>query len=289
MKDSLQRFIFENISVRGELVRLHRSYQTVLEQHNYPRVLQKLLGEMLGVAVLLSAVIKFRGKLTVQFQGKEQLKLLLAQCDHQSYLRGLAKWEGQILQSKLLKQLQKGLMVITIEPEVGSQRYQGIVSWRGKSLAESIESYFQDSEQLPTRLWLAVDNNQVTGLMLQAMPSEIQNNSDDWQKIIQRGASIPKAELLTSDNEKLVRDHFLDTSVRLFPATPVTFRCTCSVARSEQAIIIFGQEQARSILKNNNYVTVTCEFCHKTYEFDKNDITRIFSGSQNLPGSSLIH
>lgn len=206
--DILQRFIFENAAVRGEIVHLNESFQQIVSQHQYPPLLQRLLGEMLAVVTLLSAVIKFKGRLTVQFQGKGKLKLLLAQCDNQFHIRGLAQWDGELHEDDLPEAFKNGVLVIIMDPEGGGQSYQGIVSWEGHSIAQSIEAYFRNSEQLPTRLWLSVDGHQAAGLLLQIMPEtkkpskktltieKFSQFDQAWEDIIHLTETLTPAELL---------------------------------------------------------------------------------------------
>ena len=163
-KDFLQKFLFEHLPIRGELVHLQDSYQTIANQHAYPPIIRQFLGEALVAATLLSALIKFKGRLSMQFQGKGQLKLLLVQCNDRFHLRGLAQWEGKLSREEIIANFQQGLMVITIDSEKGKTRYQGVVQWQGHSIAEALEGYFRDSEQLATRIWLAVDETSAAGL-----------------------------------------------------------------------------------------------------------------------------
>src|SRR5277367_4669041 len=95
-QDLLQRFIFDKAPVRGEYIHLEDSFKEILQQHDYPPAIRRLLGEALCVAGLLTATIKFEGRLTVQFRGKGKLKFLLAQCDNHFHVRGLVKWDGDV-------------------------------------------------------------------------------------------------------------------------------------------------------------------------------------------------
>src|ERR1700733_3541720 len=121
--DVLQRFIFDKAPVRGEFIQLNESFQTIVNQHAYPEPLRKLLGEALCVAGLLSAIIKFSGRLTVQFRGKGKLKLLLAQCDNQSHIRGLAQYEDDMTDADLIESFKQGVLVIMLDSGP-SNRYQ---------------------------------------------------------------------------------------------------------------------------------------------------------------------
>lgn len=277
-KDLIQRFLFESRSVRGECVRLEESYQTIIQQHRYPPVIQKVLGEILVVASLLSSILKFEGRISVQFQGKDKLKLLFAESDHEFHLRAYAQFSRLIDESEMLSLFKNGVMVITMDPLKG-KRYQGIVNWQGDSIAESIEGYFRDSEQLATRLWIAVNETQAAGLLLQVLPQE--NNTDqldeNFNHLVHLTNTVMPPELLHLETEKLLQRLYSEEDVRLFKSHPVTFRCRCSQERSENALLILGREEVELELKNNKEVIVTCEFCGKEYPFGGHDIARIFT------------
>lgn len=294
-KDTLQRFIFENASVRGELVHLEESYQMIMQQHRYPPEIQAILGQMLAVASLLSASIKFKGRITVQFQGKGKLKLLLAQSNHHLGVRGLAQWRETLNEQELLAELKQGLIAIIMDPDAldSHQRYQGIVAWEGDSLAESIEVYFKNSEQVPTRLWLAVSEKKVAGLLIQVMPRESSRQGKEteelnWEHLSCLSATITEKELLTLNNATLLHRLYVEEDVRLFPAQPIHFYCTCSVTRSENAIRLLTQEEVEQELHEKQQIVVTCEFCSKEFLFDRVDIARIFKKG-NPDSSTQLH
>jgi len=288
-KDTLQRFLFENAPVRGEFVHLEESLQTIMEQHQYPLVIRQVLAEMLVAASLLSASIKFNGRLSVQFQGQDRLKLLLVQCNHEFKLRGLAQWTGEFTQEELLAQLKKGVITITIDPETGVSRYQGVVAWEGNSFAESIEGYFKNSEQLPTRIWIAVDEKKAAGLLIQAMPTETADHPD-WEHLSHLSATITPPELLTVDNKTLIHRLYNQEDVRLFESVAISFGCTCTVERSENALLLLGQEEVEEELHDKQTITVKCEFCSREYVFDRVDIAKIFKpGNKPASSSNQIH
>ncbi|VVC75896.1 33 kDa chaperonin [Aquicella siphonis] len=295
-QDSLQRFIFEKAPVRGEYIRLQTSFQDIINQHDYPPPIRHLLGESLCVAGLLSAIIKFKGRLTVQFRGKGKLKLLLAQCDNQFHIRGLAKWEGQLTYEDLMESFKQGVLLITLDSGPG-KRYQGIVAWRGNSLAESIEGYFQDSEQLATKIWLAVDDTKAAGFLLQVIPGvqkDVKGVEDEiisphWARISQLTASLRPEDILMSDHQALLNKLYPEEEIRIFPSDQVSFNCTCSRKRGEDAILILGREEAEAELKNNNSIVVTCDFCNKEYVFDRVDVIRIFEDRGKPSSQTQIH
>ncbi len=290
-KDILQRFLFENAPVRGELVHLNESYQTIIQQHAYPPLIRQLLGEALAVVCLLSALIKGTGRLTVQFRGQGKLKLLLAQCDHSFNLRGIVQYEGELSQNELLEAQQQGVLAIMVDSDgPNAAQYQGIVAWHGESLTNAIEGYFMQSEQLPTRLWLAVSDTSVAGLLLQVLPEEKPEQlRNDWEHLILLTETIKPVELLKLPNAALLHRLYSQEEVRVFEQMPIVFRCTCSVKRCENAILVLGQEEAEQELKGKQKISVTCEFCNKEYHFDRVDVAAIFKKGGHPLSSTQVH
>lgn len=296
-KDKLQRFLFENASIRGELVHLDTSYDTIASQHGYPPVIKKLLGEALVLVSLLSAIVKFTGKVTIQFQSKSRLKLLLVQSTQELHLRGLAQWAGELDEIDLLEDLKKGVLIIMMDPEDSANRYQGIVAWEGNSLARSVEGYFRNSEQLLTRIWIAVDETRAAGLLLQAMPeSEAQQTesttttvAQDWEHLIHLTETVTPEELLNLDNETLLYRLYSQEEVRFFEPSPVIFQCSCSAKRSENAILILGRDEADEELQEKQAIVVICDFCNKEYIFDRVDVENIFRHGDNPSDPTKLH
>jgi molecular chaperone Hsp33 len=292
-QDKLQRFLFENAFVRGEIVHLSQSFQMIIQQHDYPPIIQRLLGEALVLVSLLTGIIKFKGRLTLQFQNKSGLKLLLVQSNQELHLRALAQWEGTLDEVELLNDLKKGVLIISMDPDSSTKRYQGIVAWKGESLTESIEGYFKDSEQLLTRIWIAVDKNNAAGLLLQAMPREGENNmvanDIEWEHLVTLANTVKPQELLHLDAHTLLNRLYVEDDVRLFPPTEVMFKCTCSPERGESAILLLGRKEAEEELANKQVIVVKCDFCNKEFVFDKIDVANIFHHGGTPPSSTQIH
>ena len=292
MKDFLQRFIFENAPVRGEFIHLDATFLTIIAQHNYPEPLKRLLGEALCVAGLLTALIKFEGRLTVQFRGKGALKLLLAQCDNHFGMRAVAQWEGELSYQSLMASFEEGVLSIMVGAQDSPNRHQGIVSWRGQSLIESIEGYFKDSEQLMTKIWLNVNQNAAAGVLLQALPLD-QNMTDfdlgisHWQRITQSLNQLTPNDLLMKPFLDLLKTYCPEDDIRAFQPVPVEFSCTCSRKKGSDAILVLGKTEAEAELKRKKVIVVTCDFCNSVYQFDRNDIAGLFGGK--IPPDTSIH
>lgn len=294
-KDSLHRFIFENMPIRGEYVHLHESFLTIIHQHKYPPPVKKLLGEALCVVGLLSAVIKYTGRLTVQFRGKGKLKLLLAQCDSQFNIRGLAKWDGELNYRDLMNAFNEGVLLIMLDSGLNKSTYQGIVSWRGSSLVESIEGYFKESEQLATKLWLKVSEDSAAGFILQMVPAAKEGSSleqsavdPDWAKITGLSAELQSEDMLNLDFNSILKKLYPEEDIRVFPTVPINFGCTCSRKRGEDAILLLGKAEAEAELKDKHSILVTCDFCGREYIFDRADVEKIFSEDVGKQ-SDIIH
>lgn len=295
-QDFLRRFVFDKAPVRGEYIHLEESLQTILSQHAYPAPLKRLLGEALCVAGLLTSIIKFQGRLSVQFRGKGQLKFLLAQCNNDFQLRGLAKWEGEITEQALEEALQDGVLAIILDSGLAKGSYQGIVAWQGHSLAESIEGYFKHSEQLATKLWLNTNGKVGVGLLLQVIPAsegithlEKAAVQPHWHRITQLTESLNLTDLIRLDYETLLTHLYADEEVRVFPAISLSFKCTCTRRRGEEAIALLGREEAEQELREHHSIVVTCDFCNKEYLFDRIDVAKIFEDKDYYPPHTQLH
>lgn len=292
--DTIQRFLFQEAPVRGEIVRLQATYQAILERHPYPPVVGKLLGEALSAAALLSASIKFVGSLILQLQGDGPLNLLVVQSNNDYHLRGLAKWQGEVPED-FQQAVGQGHMAITITPAEG-ERYQGVVDLNSYSLSAAIEAYFAQSEQLPTCLCLFADEHVAAGLLLQALPQKameteasLQHQQEFWEHIVHLTRTIKADELLALPNEDILRRLYFEEDIQLFEADPVSFRCTCTVERMERALRMMDYAEVKELLSTYKKVTVTCEFCHHHYDFDAVDIERIFADGSSSGGTSTQH
>ncbi len=278
--DSLQRFILEHTRVRGQFVHLTAAWRAVIEKHDYPRPVKTLLGEAITATVLMGAMLKFKGSLSLQVQSEGPVTLLVAQVSSERTLRGLAMWKDPVSTDQPSALLQKGRILISIEPEFGKERYQSIVSLQGDTLAEALDRYFEQSEQLQTRLWLTADEHQAAGLMLQEMPFSTQTTGGDpdaWNRAVMLASTLNRQELLNQPSLKLLRQIYHEEDVRVFKPEPLSFGCGCSRGRIEAALRGLGLEEMRATLAEQGNVEVNCEFCNQHYSFDAVDIELLFT------------
>lgn len=277
LHDNLQRFVFEDTPIRGEIVRLDATYRAVLDRKDYPPRVREVLGEMMAAAALLASTLKFEGKLIMQIQGDGPVKLLMAECSESGAMRALAHWEGEVQPAPLDALAGSGRFAITIDPRNAGERYQGIVSLEGGSIAAALEHYFAQSEQLDTRLWLAADRQQAAGMLLQKLPDSQLEDADAWNRAVHLGSTLTRFELLSLPVRDILRRLYHEEDIRLFARQPVSFRCSCSRERVEAVLQMLGREEIESILAERGNVEVDCEFCGAHYEFDRIDAAQLFT------------
>jgi molecular chaperone Hsp33 len=285
MSDSLRRFLVENTPVRGALVDLDVTYREVLSRHDYPPVLRRMLGELLAATALLASNLKFKGSVIVQVQSAGPLSLLVVECNDQRGMRAIAKWNGELDESADLQRLAPdGRCVITLDPRDAARMYQGIVPLERGSIAELLEHYMQDSEQLATRLWLTADGGRAAGLMLQKLPDAATDLADDdWHRITLLAGTVRPAELLELSPEALLSRLFADEEVRLFGNQPVAFSCGCSEGRVANALLLLGRKEIEEVLAEQGRIEVACEFCNRKYTFDRARALALFAQHDPAP------
>jgi molecular chaperone Hsp33 len=289
LSDVLQRFVFEATPIRGEIVHLDHTWKTVLERHHYPEILRDKLGELMAAAALLAATLKLRGSLILQIQGSGPVSLLVVECTGELSMRATAKWEGELPSGGLAELIGDGRFAITLDPQDGSQAYQGIVALEGDSVAEILENYMRRSEQLDTRLVLSANGGQAGGMLLQKLPGKPEQDEDAWNRAGQFLDTVTAQELLELSPETLLHRLFHEEDLRLFDPQPVTFHCRCSRSGVANMLKMLGKEEVQSILEEHGNIEVNCEFCNQQYTFDVVDAEQIFSGNYDLPGSQTRH
>jgi molecular chaperone Hsp33 len=293
-RDCLHRFLFEHYPIRGHIVHLDASWRALLEHREYPANVRDTLGEAVAASVLLAATLKFDGTLSLQLKGQGPMHLLLAQCSNQLGVRAVARYRDHVGPRDLSGMSGEGNLTVTLENDDLSQRYQGVVPLSGDRLADCLRSYFESSEQLPTRLWLHATAQGASGLLLQRLSQDAGRTrgegkseaeiDDAWRRVQLLGDTLRPDEIQTLSDRDILRRLFAEDDVRLFEPAPVFFRCRCSRERVTSMLRALGAEEVRSVLAEQGNVEVRCDFCNRAYLFDSVDIERIFS-SLPTPGA----
>ncbi len=277
-KDQLYRFIFDDVPVRGEAVQLQSSWKSILDRHDYPPVIRDILGEAMAATVLLSATIKFLGSITLQIQSNGPVSMLVVQVKTDKTVRAMASYEDEELQPGLKNLFGDAQLVITIEMDNAAERYQGIVELGDKNIAAALEEYFRSSEQLETKLWLAADEHNVGGFLLQQMPGEpsADGERDDWNRLVILANTLKDEELKTLSAKELLQRLYNEDNIRLFAPDLVEFACSCSKEKIEKTLYALGHEEVKDVLDQQGSVGVDCNFCNQHYEFDSIDVETMF-------------
>lgn len=275
--DVLNRYLFDELHVRGELVQLSKTYQDIISDHNYPAAVKELLGELVAATCLLTATLKFEGEIAIQLQGDGPVSYLAVNGSDKQEMRAIARVNDESTQAQgLLPLVGKANMIITIRPK-NSEAYQGVVALEKETLAECFAHYFEVSEQIPTKLWLfhSAEEQKVAGCLVQLLPDgdDKQKQQDDFEHLCQLTHTIKADELFSLDAQTILYRLYNQEEVRLFDPQPVKFQCSCSEEKCMTAISQVDSEELKSIIAEEGKVSMTCDYCYTTYNFDENKLS----------------
>ena len=305
-KDTLQKFIFDNAAVRGELVEISDTWREIQARHGYPKAVRSMLGEMVAAAALLSANLKFNGSIVMQIHGHGPVRLMVVECDADLRIRATAKLapDAEIADDATMTELlnvnRLGRFVITLDPlekMPGQQPYQGIVPLDGADMATVIENYMLRSEQLDTKLWLAADDQVSRGLLLQKLPrhsgkddqtvqASVEEDLETWNRAVVLGSTLKREELLSTDIETLLNRLFWEETIRVFDPQHPQFHCSCTREKVGNMLKMLGKQEVDDALSELGHLGINCDFCGKHYEFDKVDCAQLFAG--DIPAATVI-
>lgn len=276
MTDQLLPFLIENRGVRGFAVRLESGLEAMFGWRKYPADVRQLLCEALAATPLLAADLPAGARFNLQFQGQRALKLLVTQINAELELRGMAKFEDGVA-GDFHTLMNGGVLACLLESRAGADNYQATVEVVGESLAESLQVYFQRSEQLSTLIRLAVAPDSVTGLMLQRLPEKC--SDDEWHHVYTMFQTLKEHELRDTDAEILLGRLFHEDSVRVFAPRPIRLQCRCSHAQISAMLLALGEAEVEEVLKEQGKVEVTCEFCGRVYAFSPLEVKALFAAA----------
>jgi molecular chaperone Hsp33 len=307
----LQRFMFDGLPVRGQLVRLGASWRELLSRSGASASAQpvrNLLGEMVAAGVLMQSNIQFDGALVLQVYGDGPVKLAVAEVRSDLRFRATATVRGDVPADARLEALLnlhgQGRCSITLDPRQrlpGQQPYQGVVPLHGdrreplQQLSQVLEHYMLQSEQLDTRLVLAADDHMAAGLLIQRLPvagpsrmsgerNEDQiGRNEDFNRIAHLAATLTRDELLHLDADAVLHRLFWQEAVQRFEPRRPRFACSCARERVRNMLRGLGPVEVHSILAERGEVEVGCEFCGQQYHFDAVDVGEMFTPVRDQP------
>ncbi|GHG75425.1 33 kDa chaperonin [Alishewanella longhuensis] len=274
--DALVRFLFQHKHVRGELSYINDSLQQMLENHQYPLPVKQLLAELVVATSLLTATLKFEGEIAMQLQGDGPVKFAAVNGNHLQQFRGVARLQSELQGESFNELVGNGYLVVTITPKQG-ERYQGIIPLTGNSLTTTLEAYFAQSEQLPTRLYIFTDitaQHRAAGLLLQVLPVEQDKAREDFNDLVTLSDTLTATELLNLPAEEVLYRLFHQEQVEVFPTQAIRFICGCSKEKCETALFSLGRAVVAEQVALGG-LDMSCEYCNTSYHFTAQDLQDI--------------
>ena len=284
--DRVIPFTFEDLPVRGALIRVSHAWRRILKDRDYDHLVQETLGHAAAATGLIAQSLKFDGAVTLQIQGQSGLRMLVMQCTSELELRGMATTDAALEARSFGELTEKAHCAITVD--TGDRPYQGIVDIAETSLADSLENYFVRSVQVPSHVVLVSDNRRCGGLLLQQMPGRSAIGADDWNRLGYLAATFGTGDLDRDGGIELVGKLFAEDDVRVYSARHIRFRCRCSKRRVEAVLRMLGSRETRMALAERGRVEVTCEYCGRLRSFDAVDISKVFADNV-VAGPDRLH
>ena len=277
MSNGIRRFLFEDLDIRGAVVRLDTVWGKLMAGRDYPAPVVDLLGQMSATTVLLADNLKQPGRLTIQLRGDGPVSLMVIDCNEALNLRCMAHHAAEIEPASAVELLGQGQLLMSLDMPSMKEPYQSIVPLDGKTIAEVFEHYLRQSEQLASRIFLAASAAGTAGLFLQKMPSADERDADGWARIEALAATARADELLALPAETLLTRLFHEETVRLFDAQPVTNDCPKDWEKVRTMLLSLGREEIYGNLKEHGVIVIRDELSNIEYRFEKPAIDELFS------------
>lgn len=285
LDDVVSAFQIEGLPVRGRVVRLGAAVDEVLTRHDYPEPVANLLGEACALAALVGSSLKFEGRLIVQAQGDGPVRYVVVDYDTSGGLRGYCRFDPEevakasegFVRPGAKTLLGGGVFIMTLDQGADMDRYQGVTPIEGETLALCAEQYFQQSEQTPTRVRLAVGQAdtgeglkwRAGGILIQSIAGDETRGEtrEAWNHAQAFFETTGEDELIdpTIDSPTLLWRLFNEDGVRLIEEKPLRSFCRCSDDRIAVVIQSFTDAEKAEMVEPDGKIHVTCEYCSRVY------------------------
>lgn len=280
MENYVQRFLLDDLDIRGALVRLGPVWQQMLAGRDYPAPVARLLGEMSATTLLIGGNLKQPGRITFQLRGSGPVSLLVIDCNERLHIRGMAKCDEAVPAAQLTGNapdlLGHGQLLLSLDLPSMREPYQSFVPLDGNSIAEIFEHYLKQSEQQPARFFLAADEHGAAGLFLQKLPGADERDADGWARIEHLASTVKPEELLGLPAEELLLRLFHEETVRVFDPRPVVHDCPEDWEKVRSMLRSLGRAEVDSILQEHGEVLIKDDICNREYRFDAQAIEELF-------------
>lgn len=276
MANFVQRFLLENLDIRGAVVHLDTVWEQMLSNRHYPSIVTQLLGEISATTLLMNDQLKQKGRLTIQLSGNGPVSLLVIDCNNELEIRGMAKCEANIESQSIPGLLGDGQLVMTYDMPTKQESYQSIVPISGNDIAQIFEHYFEQSQQMPSRFFLVSTPQMILGLFLQKMPLTDQIDPDGWSRAEALAATIRDPALWNLSVEEMLTRLFSQETIRIFDSQRVHYGCQENPAKIYAMLRSLGRKEIDSILKECGEVIVFDDICNREYRLNALTIDAIF-------------
>jgi molecular chaperone Hsp33 len=276
--DYVQRFLFENLDIRGRLVCLTGAWQRMLDGRDYPEDIAALLGHTTALNVLLGANQKGSGRVTLQVQGTGPVKLLVSDCTAELQIRGMAQYEKEkVVPANERKLLGDGRLSVTLEDMKSGQFYQSLVPLEGETLEQIFEHYLAQSEQTIAFLRLKADSGALCGLLLEKLPQADARDPDGWNRVTHLASTLTLEETRDAQPYDLLTRVFPEELMRVFRLYAVEYHCPYDETKVKEMLRGLGRKEVEAILAEQGEVVIRNEMCNHEYRFDARAIAELFA------------
>jgi molecular chaperone Hsp33 len=283
MSNTVQRFLFKELNIRGQHIHLQESWQQMIKDRHYPLSIIKLLGELTAVSVLMASGMKHKGRITLQVQGSGPVTLLVVEVTHDLKIRGMAKTDRTITTETTLDELLgDGQILVTLENIQTNHHFQSYVPREGNSISEAFEEFLSQSEQLPSKLWLAADELAIGGVMIQKMPDTDGHDSDGWDRVMHITTTVQDQELTQLATEELLHRLFHEELLELFAASEVQYECPQDREKVDNMLLSLGEEEVRKLLEEQGEIVIHNEICNFHLRYGQKEVDSLFHGKATI-------
>jgi len=283
MTNAVQRFLLDDLDIRGAVVRLDSVWQKLLTNRNYPAPVIELLGQISVTTVLLADNLKQSGRLTVQLRGDGPVSLLVIDCNEALNVRCMAQHGDDIQAASMVDLMGQGQLLLSLDMPSMREPFQSIVPLVGDSIAQVFEHYLTHSEQLASRFFLAATPTGAAGLFLQKMPSADQRDLDGWTRAEALASTVKPEELLELSAEELLTRLFHEETVRVFDAQVVSNDVPEDWEKIGNMLRTLGREEVYAVLTERGEIVIRDDLGNLEYRFDKAAIDDLFRDTPWTP------
>ncbi len=278
MTNSIQRFLFKELNIRGQVIQLNETWHSLIKDRHYPASIRQLLGKLAAFSVIMTNGMKHKGRITLQIQGSGPITLLVVEVTHDFKIRGVAKTNETVPDEATLDALLgDGKILVTLENTQTDHNFQSYVDRVGDTIEETFENFLSQSEQLPSKIWLAATDEGLGGVLIQKMPESDSLDADGWDRIHSLTTTVTDQELTQLDVESLLHNLFHEETVELYEPNEIVYECPEDRERVTNMLKSLGEEEVRSILEEQGEVVIHNEMCNFHMRFNSEDLDELFA------------